>query len=198
MVKRPSSNEAKSDRRSRCSISRIRRTFHNGVTCRISNRKPGRRFSAPRLEGFHKHRQQRQKNNAQYSLLEVPADNRDPAELIADRHHEGDPKRPPEQTERQKTSIRHLSNPRNKWRAGTDNRNEPRVHNRAGAVLLVKRPGAFQMVRMEKKRFRAAENSGAGMPAEEIADVIADDRGAHEDSPQQVEVHAGGATGKTD
>src|SRR5689334_15460927 len=54
------------------------------------------------------------------------------------------------------------------------------------------------MFRIEKARLRAAENMRSGLFAEEVPDVVADNRGAHEEPGQQVQVYAGGSTGKTD
>ncbi len=56
----------------------------------------------------------------------------------------------------------------------------------------------MQMIGMKKTRLRAAENARARVMPEEVAHVVADNRGAHQHSAQQVKVQPAGGAGKAD
>src|SRR5665213_2071182 len=178
------------------------------LSCRTSRPTPGlmwRNFrwrypSAPALlsEGLQGRRDQRQNDNPYHYFFKIPAHDVDLTELIAKRHHEGDPEDSAAEAEEQETRISHAGHACDERGAGAHDGDKAGIDYGAPPVFVVELPRALNVIGTEEARFRAAEDARAGVVAEEISHVVAHDRRAHEQPGKEINVVARGPAGYAD
>lgn len=134
-------------------------------------------------------RHHRDQHDQDEDHLDVLVHEVDLAEGRTEQRHPDAPEHAPDDVERDERAVVHPAHTGDDRREGPHDGHEAGQHQRLRAVLLEELVGLLDVLLLEEAGVRALEERGSHLPAEEIADLVTDDRRQGDqdaDQPQRV------------